>query len=42
MSSNIIVELRQQDAITVEANGDYECQLSKDITIESGDVVQLT
>lgn len=42
MSSNIIVELRQQDAITVENNGDYECQLSKDVVIEDGDVVQLT
>jgi hypothetical protein len=42
MSSNIIVELRQQDAITVENNGDYECQLSKDVVIENGDVVQLT
>jgi len=42
MNSNIIVELRQQDATVVNANGDYHCQLSKDITIETGDVVQLS
>jgi len=42
MNSNIIVELRQQDAIVVNANGDYQCQMSKDITIEAGDVVQLS
>ena len=42
MNSNIIVELRQQDAIVVNANGDYQCQMSKDITIEEGDVVQLS
>ncbi len=42
MNSNIIVELRQEDATVVNANGDYHCQLSKDITIEAGDVVQLS
>jgi hypothetical protein len=42
MNSNIIIELRQQDAIVVNANGDYQCQMSKDITVESGDVVQLS
>lgn len=42
MNSNIIVELRQQDAIVVNANGDYQCQLSKDVTVSDGDVVQLS
>ena len=42
MNSNIIVELRQQDAIVVNANGDYQCQLSKDVTVSEGDVVQLS
>lgn len=41
MSSNIIIELRQQDAINSDANGSYECQLSKDVIIESGDVVTI-
>ena len=36
MSINTI-ELRQADAITVNQNGDYECVLSKDITINDGD-----
>lgn len=42
MSSIINIQLRQQDAINVTANGEYECQLSKDVTIEAGDVVQLS
>ena len=42
MSSNVIIELRQSDAVDVIQNGDYQCQMSKDITIEAGDVVQLT
>jgi hypothetical protein len=42
MNSNIIIELRQQDAIVVNANGDYECQMSKDVTVDAGDVVQLS
>jgi hypothetical protein len=42
MNSNIIVELRQQDATVVNANGDYHCQLSKDVTVSANDVVQLS
>lgn len=42
MSSNIIIQLRQNDAMVINANGDYECQLSKDVTIDAGDVVQLS
>ena len=41
MNSNIIVEIRQQDAISVDTNGCYECQLSKDVIIETGDIVQV-
>jgi len=41
MSSNIMIELRQEDAISSDANGSYECQLSKDVIIESGDVVTI-
>ncbi len=37
-----MIQLRQADAQTVTANGEYECFLSKDITIENGDVVQLS
>ena len=39
MSSNTMIELRQEDGISIDANGSYECQLSKDIIIESGDIV---
>jgi hypothetical protein len=42
MSSNITIELRQSDATSIQANGDYECTLSKAITISDGDVVQLS
>ena len=41
MSSIQTIELRQLDSQSVLANGDYEIQLSKDITINNGDVVQL-
>jgi hypothetical protein len=41
MSSNIIIELRQEDSINSDANGSYECQLSKDVIIESGDIVSI-
>jgi hypothetical protein len=42
MSSSIqTIELRQLDSQNVQANGDYEIQLSKAITIENGDIVQL-
>lgn len=37
--SNTIIELRQKDAINVDSNGSYECQLSKDVVIEAGDTV---
>ena len=37
-----MVQLRQADAIDVTANGSYECILSKELTIENGDVVQLS
>lgn len=37
-----MIQLRQADAITITANGEYECDLSKDVIIESGDVVQLS
>jgi hypothetical protein len=39
MSSNTIIELRQQDGISIDANGSYECQLSKDVIIENGDML---
>jgi len=42
MSSNIMIQLRQADAQTITANGEYECILSRDITIENNDVVQLS
>lgn len=42
MSSSIqTIELRQLDAQNIQANGDYEVQLSKGITIENGDIIQL-
>jgi hypothetical protein len=41
MTSNIILEMRQLDAIDVVANGDYECRLSKDVIIENGDIVMV-
>ena len=41
MSINTI-ELRQADAYNVNANGDYECNLSKDVTISEGDTVLIT
>lgn len=39
---NTTIELRQADASSVQANGDYECNLSKAITINDGDVVQFS
>lgn len=39
--SNIILELRQKDTDSVNANGDYETYLGRDIVIEEGDLVQL-
>lgn len=41
MSTNTILELRQADATSVYANGDYEVQLTQDITLNSGDVWSL-
>lgn len=38
MSTNTILELRQLDAQTVYANGDFEVQMTQDITLNSGDV----
>ena len=42
MSSNIMIELRQSDAVNVSRNGEYECILSRDITISEGDVIQMS
>lgn len=39
--SDIILEMRQKDAVKVLANGDYVCNLSKEIVIEEGDTVLL-
>jgi len=36
------IELRQADASSVQANGDYDVNLSKAITISDGDVVQFS
>ena len=41
MSSIQTLELRQLDSQNVYANGDYEIQLAKAITVNDGDVVQL-
>jgi hypothetical protein len=41
MNSIQTIELRQLDSNNVQANGDYEIILSKPITVENGDVVQL-
>ena len=40
MSNNIVtLELRQKDSRRVVANGDYEVQLGREITIENGDMI---
>lgn len=41
MASNNIIELRQADSNQVNANGDYETLLGKDIILNNGDILAL-
>lgn len=41
MNNNIILEMRQQDSNKINANGDYEIELAKEITINEGDIIQM-
>lgn len=41
MSSTTVIQLRQQEAETVDRNGIYKCNLVNPVMIEEGDVVQV-